>query len=86
VIGSGLPGRMEQPVRETVRKETAWHCKLLILWPAWTRTRNQTVMTGRISIGFVDFAVFSFGLHPVRYILAQSFLMRNWCGNRVEQH
>jgi len=43
-------------------------------------------MTGRISIGFVDFAVFSFGLHPVRYILAQSFLMRNWCGNRVEQH
>src|SRR5437868_6882310 len=49
-------------------------------WPGRTRTCNQTVMSGRISISFVDFAVFSFDFVRVRCALIRSFLVRNWCG------
>jgi hypothetical protein len=48
--------------------------------PGRTRTCNQTVMSGRISARFVDFAVFSFAFDCVCCVLARSFLVRNWCG------
>jgi len=37
-------------------------------------------MSGGISIGFVDIAVFLFALDHVRCFLIRSFLVRNWCG------
>src|SRR6266849_4518 len=45
--------------------------------PGRTRTCNQTVMSGRISTRFVDFAVFSFAFDCVCCVLARSFLVRN---------
>jgi hypothetical protein len=48
--------------------------------PGRTRTCNQTVMSGRISISFVDFPAFSFEFDRVRCVLVRSFLVRNWCG------
>lgn len=44
------------------------------------RTRNQTVMSGGIPIGFLDFAALSFEFDHVRRGLFTSFLVRNWCG------
>jgi hypothetical protein len=48
----------------------------------WSRSRtcNQTVMSGGISIGFVDFAVFSENFVRVRCLSIRLFLVRNWCG------
>jgi hypothetical protein len=37
-------------------------------------------MSGRISIGFVDFAEFLLDFDPVRSASLTSFLVRNWCG------
>jgi hypothetical protein len=37
-------------------------------------------MSGRISIGFVDFTRFSFDFVRVRCVLIRLFLVRNWCG------
>jgi hypothetical protein len=37
-------------------------------------------MSDGISISFVDFAVFSFAFDCLCYVLARSFLVRNWCG------
>jgi hypothetical protein len=51
--------------------------------PGRTRTCNQTVMSGGIMDAFVDFAVFSFEFDRVRCFLFRSFLVRNWCGDRV---
>ncbi len=48
--------------------------------PGRTRTCNQTVMSGRISVGFVDFATFLFDLDRVRCVSIRLFLVRNWCG------
>jgi hypothetical protein len=48
--------------------------------PGRTRTCNQTVMSGRISISFVDFATFSFDFARVCCDWLTSFLVRNWCG------
>jgi hypothetical protein len=48
--------------------------------PDRTRTCNQTVMSGRIAISFVDFAAFSFDLDRVRCASFTPFLVRNWCG------
>jgi hypothetical protein len=48
--------------------------------PGRTRTCNQTVMSGGISIGFVDFAAFSFVFDRVCRDLFALFLVRNWCG------
>ena len=48
-----------------------------------TRTFNQTVMSGSISIGFVDFAAFLFGFDGFRLVLSRLFLVRNWCGNDI---
>jgi hypothetical protein len=48
--------------------------------PGRTRTCNQTVMSGRISISFVDFAAFLFDFDRVRCVLMRLFLARNWCG------
>ena len=48
--------------------------------PRRIRTCNQTFMSVRIKIAFVDFAVFSFGFDRGRYVLMRSFLVRNWCG------
>jgi hypothetical protein len=45
-----------------------------------TRSCAQTVMSGGISIRFVDFAALSFDFDVVRFILARAFLVRNWCG------
>jgi D-mannonate dehydratase UxuA-like protein len=53
--------------------------------PGGTRTCNQTVMTGRITVGFVDFAEFSPGIDRVRYALMRSYLVRNWCGGGVSR-
>jgi hypothetical protein len=44
--------------------------------PGRTRTCNQSVMSGSKSIGFIDFAVFSFAFDCVCCAL----LVRNWCG------
>jgi len=38
-------------------------------------------MSGRVSIRFVDFAVFSFEFDRVRCALVGAFLVRNWCGD-----
>jgi hypothetical protein len=43
-------------------------------------TCEQIVMSGRILIGFVDSTVFLLGSDRVRFALARSFLVRNWCG------
>jgi hypothetical protein len=51
--------------------------------PGRTRTYNQTVMSDRISISFVDFSAFSFESDRVRYVSFRSFLVRNWCGSAV---
>jgi hypothetical protein len=48
--------------------------------PGRTRTCNQTVMSGGISISFVDFAGFSFDFGRVHCLSLRSFLVRNWCG------
>jgi hypothetical protein len=37
-------------------------------------------MSGRISIAFVDFAVFSYSFGSIRCVSIASFLARNWCG------
>src|SRR5262249_19898825 len=54
--------------------------KMFVGGPGRTRTCNQTVMSGRISISFVDFAVFLFDFDRVRYVLMRLLLVRNWCG------
>ena len=48
--------------------------------PGRIRTCNQTVMSGRISVRFVDFAAFSSAFDRVCFRLVLSFLVRNWCG------
>jgi hypothetical protein len=48
--------------------------------PGRTRTCNQTVMSGRILIGFVDFAAVLLDFELVRCVLMRLFLVRNWCG------
>lgn len=45
------------------------------------RTSDRTVMSGGITIGFVDIAPFSFDLDRVRCASFASFLVRNWCGS-----
>ena len=52
--------------------------------PGRTRTCNQTVMSGRKSTGFVDFAVFLFAFDRVRCVSTRLFLVRNWCGPRPQ--
>jgi hypothetical protein len=49
--------------------------------PGRTRTCNQTVMSGRIKVGSVDFIAFSSEFDCVCRALAMSFLVRNWCGS-----
>ncbi len=48
--------------------------------PGRTRTCNQTVMSGRLSIAFVDFTGFPVGFVCVRCVSVRAFLVRNWCG------
>jgi hypothetical protein len=48
--------------------------------PGKTRTCNQTVMSGRMSIEFVDFNAVSFDFDGIRCVLIGSFLVRNWRG------
>jgi hypothetical protein len=43
--------------------------------PGRTRTCNQTVMSGRIKVGFVDFVAFSSEIDRVRFDLARLFLV-----------
>jgi hypothetical protein len=50
---------------------------------------NQTVMSGRISIAFVDFAEFWYSFGSIRCVSIASFLVRNWCGvqeAKIERH
>ena len=55
--------------------------------PGRTRTCNQTVMSGRLSIGFVDFPAVLSDFARVRCGSFASFLVRNWCGDKVSvQH
>jgi len=51
--------------------------------PGRTRTCNQTVMSGSKSVGFIDFAVFSFAFDRVCCALLRSFLVQNWCGTHL---
>src|SRR6266700_1182509 len=48
--------------------------------PDGTRTCNHTVMSGRISISFVDFTAVSAAFDRIRCFLMRTFLVRNWCG------
>jgi hypothetical protein len=48
--------------------------------PGRTRTCNQTVMSGRIMIDFVECAAFSSRFERVRCDLIRPFLVRSWCG------
>ena len=48
--------------------------------PGRTRTCNQTVMSGRLSIAFVDFTGFPVGFVCVRRVSVRPFLVRNWSG------
>jgi hypothetical protein len=48
--------------------------------PGRTRTCNQTVMSGRIEVSFVDWAAFSFDFDRVCCVSLQWFLLRNCCG------
>src|SRR5262249_44984240 len=48
--------------------------------PGRTRTCNQTVMSGRLSIAFVDFTGFPVGFVCVRCVPVRPFLVRNWSG------
>jgi len=48
--------------------------------PGRTRTCNQTVMSGRRSISFVDSAAALFDFDHVRCVSISLFLVRNWCG------
>ncbi|MGC2083716.1 MAG: hypothetical protein WA702_10200 [Bradyrhizobium sp.] len=41
---------------------------------------DLAVMSGRISIGFVDFPAFLSDFDRVRIFSFTSFLVRNWCG------
>ncbi|CCD94893.1 hypothetical protein BRAO375_3780008 [Bradyrhizobium sp. ORS 375] len=52
--------------------------------PGRTRTCNQTVMSGRISISFVDFPAFSYDFKAFRIVSFTSFLVRNWCGYPID--
>ena len=49
--------------------------------PGRTRTCNQTVMSGGITMGFVDVAVFLSQSDRVRCLSVGSFLVRNRCGH-----
>jgi hypothetical protein len=53
---------------------------LIHWWPDSNRTCNQTVMSGRILISFVDFAAFSFGFDCVCCVSFRLLLVQNWCG------
>ncbi len=53
--------------------------------PGRTRTCNQTVMSGRILVAFVDFAVLRFDFDRVRCASMASFLVRIWCGGAVRR-
>ena len=48
--------------------------------PGRTRTCNQTVKSGRITVAIVYFPAFSSVIDRVRCVLFRSFLVRNWCG------
>ena len=48
-----------------------------------TRTCNQTVMSGRIQLSFVDLLHFHQRSSAFVALLARSFLVRNWCGARA---
>jgi hypothetical protein len=48
--------------------------------PPDARTSNQAVMSGRRSIGFVEFTAFSFKFDRVCGVSFALFLVRNWCG------
>jgi hypothetical protein len=48
--------------------------------PGRTRACNQIVMSGRISVSFVDFTEFSYPFGCIRCVSIASFLVRNWCG------
>ena len=49
--------------------------------PGRTRTCNQTVMSGRISISLVEFAGFLVDFDRVSFRFVLVFLVRNWCGD-----
>jgi len=51
--------------------------------PGRTRTCNQTVMSGGISISFVDFTVILFDPVRIRCASIGLILVRNWCGPRL---
>src|SRR5271165_1736296 len=51
--------------------------------PPDARTCNQAVMSGSISISFVDFAVLSFVFDRVRCASMRSILVQNWCGGSI---
>jgi len=58
---------------------------LILQW--WTRqdsNRNQTVMSGSANYSIVDFLQLLGAINCIRSRSDRSFLVRNWCGGRVD--
>lgn len=49
-------------------------------WARQDSNLHQTVMSGGISISFVDLIAVLFDFDRVRYASIRLFLVRNWCG------
>jgi hypothetical protein len=65
------------------RKDKVWEVPDFIGGPGRTRTCNQTAMSGRIKVGFVEFATVLSVFDRVCRVLMSSFLMRNGCGGPI---
>jgi hypothetical protein len=71
--------RKEEPADQTVLEVVDF-----IGGPGRTRACNQTVMSGRIEVRYVDSIAFSSEVERVRCALALPFLARNGCGRRAK--
>jgi hypothetical protein len=60
---------------------TVFSCAASSGGPGRTRTCNQTVMSGGIMVGFVDFVVFLVKFDRIRCGSRGLLLVRNWCGS-----
>ena len=67
-------------VEEKAKRKGALQVPEILGGPGRTRTCNQTVMSGGISIGLNDFAAVLFDSGRACYVSFRPFLMRNWCG------
>jgi hypothetical protein len=86
IVPSAMFPKLSDDPRDTKR---AWRRNSKSLCQVFERRRwwarqdsnlHQTVTSGRTTIGFVEFAAFSFFFLGVCCPSIQSFLVRNWCG------